>query len=94
MAGAHIEREWRYEQTGMTQLERDKLIVTLKRKGWTQAKIAHRLQMTQPAVCLALQRLAGKPRPPKVRYEMCEGCGRNRPKDQLNADYLCESCAE
>jgi transcriptional regulator len=50
MAGQHIEREARYETTGLTTLQRDELILKLRRKGWTQTKIARYLGMTQPAV--------------------------------------------
>ncbi|MDT5366636.1 MAG: hypothetical protein QOC62_1067 [Mycobacterium sp.] len=62
MSGQHIEREARYAQTGMTGLQRDQLIWDLRRRGWTQAKIAKYLSMTQPAVKYALDRLMGKPR--------------------------------
>lgn len=50
MAGHHIEREARYEATGMTELQRDQLIVRLRRRGWTQARIAKELGMSQPAI--------------------------------------------
>jgi len=62
MAGQHIEREARYETTGLTTLQRDEVILKLRRKGWTQTKIARYLGMTQPAVHYALLRLAGKKR--------------------------------
>lgn len=92
MAGQHIEREARYAATGMTAPQRDKLIVQLRQKGWPQHKIATHLGMTQPAVKYALDRLAGKKRQ-RTNYEMCDGCGRSFPKDQVNRDGLCENCA-
>ncbi len=84
MAGQHIEREARYEQTGLTSLQRDEMILALRRRGWSQRKISRYPGITQPAVHYALTtRLAGKPRV-QARYEMCDVCGRNFPKDKLN----------
>lgn len=93
MAGSHIEREARYAKTGLTGVQRDELILQLRRRGWAQHKIATHLGMTQPAVKYALDRLAGKKRN-RTSYAMCEGCGRNFPKEQVNNDGLCEGCAE
>jgi DNA-binding NarL/FixJ family response regulator len=93
MAGQHIEREARYEQTGMTGLQRDQLILRLRSRGYSQAKIAHHLGMTQQAISYALMRLAGKSR----RYsttEVCDGCQRSFPKEQINIDGFCAGCAE
>ena len=56
------EAESRYEQTGLAQVERDELILKLRKRRWPQAKIAHHLGMTQPGVLYALRRLAGIPR--------------------------------
>lgn len=64
-AGQHIEREARYEQTGLTELQRDALIAQLRGRGWSQARIGRQLGMTQQAVSLICARLAGKP--PKVK---------------------------
>lgn len=91
MAGAHIEREARFAATGMNTVQRDELILQLRQKGWAQHKIAKQLQMSQPAVKYALDRIAGKQRK-RTNYAMCEGCGRNFPKDQVNRDGLCEAC--
>lgn len=93
MAGAHVEREHRYVATGMTPLERDALIWALRRKGWSQAKIAHRLGMTQPGIHYALVRLAGKQRPQTQGLDMCEGCWQDVPRDQLDRDGLCGQCS-
>jgi IS30 family transposase len=47
---------------GLTAGERDELIVKLHRKGFSQAKIAHRLGLTQQAISKALRRIAeGRP---------------------------------
>lgn len=96
MAGAHIEREARYAATGLSPVERDELIVKLRNKGWTQAKIAARLGMTQPGVLQALRRIAGIPRKPSKRPDdyaaenhlQCTGCsGRRHGAKILNANY-------
>jgi transcriptional regulator len=43
-------------------MERDELIVTLRRRGRTQAQIARQLGMTQQGVANALSRIAdGRP---------------------------------
>lgn len=60
--GSMADAENRYELTGLSPVERDELIVKLRKQGWTQAAIATRLHMTQPGVLYALQRLAGRPR--------------------------------
>lgn len=73
MSGAHIEREARVAQTGLTELQRDRLIADLRRRGWSQARIGRRLGMTQQAVSLRLQATAGRPKV-KVRRETCDGC--------------------
>lgn len=93
MAGQHIEREARYAQTGLTSGERDKLILQLNAKGYSQAKIGRYLGLTQPAIHYALQRLSGTaPRKKSVRMDMCEGCWDDFPADQLNGDGLCSAC--
>jgi hypothetical protein len=94
MAGAHQEREALYERTGLTALQRDKLIISLRRKGKTQEQIARATGLTQSGVHRAILRLAGKPRRPTASLEPCEGCWADKPKNQLNRDGLCDSCAE
>jgi hypothetical protein len=69
MAGGHIERTARYEQTGLSPVERDELILKLRGKGWTQAAIAARVGMTQVGIHHALNRLAGIPRKPSKRRD-------------------------
>jgi predicted transcriptional regulator len=93
MAGAHIEREARYEMTGVTAGERDKLILRLRQRHWSQARIAKAVGMTQVGVKHALDRLAGKPRTDQ-KIDVCDGCFRDVPANQMNRDGLCESCAE
>jgi hypothetical protein len=66
---AAIEREARYTTSGLTQVERDQLITTLRAQGWTQDKIAKFVGMTQPGVKTALDRLAGKPRRVNTKVE-------------------------
>lgn len=92
MAG-HIEREARASQTGMTTVQRDRLILQLRRRGLTQAEIGRRVGMTQPGVKFALDRLAGKAREQR-RLDMCDGCWEEYYKDELNGDGLCAECAE
>jgi lambda repressor-like predicted transcriptional regulator len=42
--------------------QRDRLIVALRRKGWTLRKIAHHLNMSKSGVASSLQRIAeGRP---------------------------------
>jgi hypothetical protein len=93
MAGAHIADEARFEATGLTAGERDRLIVELRRRGYSQAKIGHRLGMSQQAIHLALDRLAGKTRrAPAASGVECAFCGRQVPQNQINADGYCETC--
>jgi len=73
MAGQHIEREARYEQTRLTTKQRDQLIWSLRRRGWSQVKIAKHLGMTQPAIHYALNRLMGKPRRQVASKEFDDG---------------------
>jgi transcriptional regulator len=47
-----------YYYDDMVAPKRDALIVRLRRKGWSQAKIARRLGHTQQGVSKALQRIA------------------------------------
>jgi hypothetical protein len=94
MAGARIPDEDTYERDGMTAPQRDRLIMSLRRKGYSQAKIAARLHMTQPGVKYAIDRISGKARRPSVPMDMCEGCWADKPRNQLNVDGLCEACAE
>jgi hypothetical protein len=92
MAGAHEEREALAARTGMTGYERDRLIASLDRKGWSQTRIAGYVGLTQSGVHRALRRLAGKPRSVSVGLDMCEGCWGDVRKDQLNHDGLCPQC--
>jgi transcriptional regulator with GAF, ATPase, and Fis domain len=71
MSDQRIEREARFEQTGITGLQRDKIILDLKRRRWSEAKIAKAVGMTPAAVHYALKRLTGKPRP-RAREEVDE----------------------
>jgi transcriptional regulator len=49
-------------EDGLSTMERDELIVTLRRRGRTQAQIARQLGMTQQGVANALSRIAdGRP---------------------------------
>jgi hypothetical protein len=62
MAGQHIEREARFELTGMTDLQRDRTILNLYRRRWPQRDIAAALGMTPAAIKYAIDRLTGTPR--------------------------------
>ena len=73
MSGHHIPREQLYEETGMTALQRDRLIMKRHRQGWTQSRIAKELGMTQPAISLAVARLTGKAKPKKKRVDFDDG---------------------
>jgi hypothetical protein len=77
MADQHIEREARYEATRLTTKQRDQMIWQLRRKGWSQVKIARHLGMTQPAIHYALNRLAGIPR-------------RTQPRDDFDDEMECD----
>ena len=54
------EHRLRAEPT-MSREERDRLIVSLQRSGWTATKIAGHLGMTRPGVSAALKRLRAEP---------------------------------
>lgn len=92
MAGQHIERQARYEETGMTSVTRDQLILRLRRKGWTIQRIANHVGLTTPAVHYALKRLTGVKRNRAPAVEMREGCWDDVPAGGLNRDGLCAVC--
>jgi hypothetical protein len=73
LAGAHMEREARYERDGLAPTERDALILKLRKKGWTQAAIGAHVGMTQVGVHHALNRLAGIRPKPRARVDDCAG---------------------
>lgn len=51
-----------YDRSGLTSDERDRLIVALRRKGWSATRIAARVGMTRGGVQFALERIAeGRP---------------------------------
>jgi hypothetical protein len=94
MAGGHIERSSRAEQTGTTELQRDTLILALKKRGWTLKKIGQhpQVKMTAPGVHYALKRLTGKQRV-QTHLVVCEGCWCDVQRGQLNRDGLCPECS-
>lgn len=85
-----VEREARYTISGLTGLERDRLIVTLRAKGWSQAKIGKYVGVTQQAVCYTLARESGKKRV-STRLEPCDGCGNRFPSKELEYG-MCAQC--
>lgn len=89
--GQHIEREARYEATGLTDAQRDQMILELTRKKWSQHRIAKKLGLTQPAIHYALIRLSGGTRN-RAKSGVCDLCWRDFPADQLNRDGLCSEC--
>jgi hypothetical protein len=93
MAGQHIEREARYNQTRLSPVERGQLMLELKARGWPLQKIADhpQIQMTKPGVHYALKRLTGQKRV-QVTYDTCDGCWNSVDKKQLNIDGLCSEC--
>jgi predicted nucleic acid-binding Zn ribbon protein len=93
MAGGHIERESRVTQTGVTELQRDQLILDLKRRGWPLQKIANhpQVRMTKPGVHYALKRLTGQKRV-QIKLDTCQSCWGDFPKNQLNSDGWCSEC--
>lgn len=92
MAGQHIDREARHTLTGLTTAQRDVTIMALHRRKWTQRQIAKHLNITQPAVKYAIDRLSNKQRK-RDSYEVCDGCGANFAKEKINRDGLCSDCA-
>lgn len=92
MAGQHIGGEARHTLTGLTTAQRDEIILALHRRKWTQRQIAKHLNITQPAVKYAIDRLTSKQRQ-RTSYEVCDGCGANFAKEKINRDGLCPDCA-
>ena len=90
MAG-RMEREARYEKTGLSPVQRDKLIVQLRRRGLTLAEIGKRVGLTPSGTKRALDRLAGVERRQR-KLSMCEGCWGDAYQDELNSDGLCPAC--
>jgi hypothetical protein len=94
MAGAHMDREGRYNRDQLSPVQRDNLILKLKDAGWSQTQIGTYLGMTQAGISHALKRLQGIPRI-RSRYRFCGGpCGDNFRIDQLNTEGLCSKCAK
>lgn len=92
MAGQHIEREARHTLTGLTTAQRDEIILSLHRRKWTQRQIAKHLNITQPAVKYAIDRLVSKQRS-RSTYKVCDGCGGNFAQEKINRDGFCPPCA-
>jgi hypothetical protein len=46
-----------YDDTGLTRYQRDKMIVDLRRRGWTYRQIAPRVGMSPGGVLRALRRI-------------------------------------
>ena len=92
MAGQRIDREERYEKTGLTTQARKELVAGLRKQGWTERRIAKHLGVAPSNVHYILAELAGKPRI-QARTEMCENCGENFPAKELdpNSGY-CQEC--
>lgn len=86
-----IDREDSYELTGLTTAQRNAEVARLHKMGWSQARIAGRLGVTQPAVHYALKRLAGIPRNRSLN-EACDWCGEKVPPGGLDDNGCCEEC--
>jgi hypothetical protein len=93
MPRGRIDREDRYEATGMTTMQREQVIARLHKKGLSQHKIAAKLGITQPAVHYTLLKLSGQQRN-RAKYDICDWCDKNVPKGALDANGCCEECAE
>lgn len=85
--GQHIERESRFEATGLTPAQRAAYVKRLSAAGWSVRRIAKAVKMSPTGVQYIL-----KPRSELVRYVMCEGCWGTVPAKALNADGLCSDC--
>jgi hypothetical protein len=92
MAGQHIEGGARYEQTGLSPVQRDERIWELKHKGYSYAQIGKHLGMSKSACKYIFDRLSGTPRIQK-QSDACQGCWGDFYRDQLNAAGLCSECA-
>jgi hypothetical protein len=92
MAGQHIEREARYEQTRLSPAQRDATVWDLKHRGYSYAQIGKRLGMSKSACKYIFDRLSGTPRIQK-QSAMCQGCWRDVYRDQLT-NSLCPECAD
>jgi hypothetical protein len=93
MAGQHIEREARFEQTGISPAQRETYVWEQHNRGVSYEKIGKRLGMSKSAVKYIFDRLSGHPRQPATASDMCQGCWSDFPKSKLNAAGLCDACA-
>lgn len=90
MPGQHIDRGGRAEKTGVTEAQRDQLILRMHGANWSQRKIAKALGMTQPGVKYAIDRLTNKQRV-QVKRDICDDCGQSWPKNDI-VEGLCPEC--
>jgi transcriptional regulator with XRE-family HTH domain len=89
--GQHIEREARYEATGLSPAQRKEYVRQLMNRGWSERQIASRLGIGASTAHYICAELKGRPRQ-SVSLRMCEGCWGDFPKDQLGPTGLCPEC--
>ena len=80
----------RRRHSSLTPLQLDQEIARYKRAGWSERKIAQKFDMAPSAVHYALGRVKGVPRK-SYSYVMCDGCGEDRPRDQV-VNGVCAEC--
>lgn len=92
MAGQHIEREARVAATGLTDTQRDRLILHWHNAGHSFGVIGKRLGMSKSASKYRYDAANGKPRQAR-QVGMCQKCWEGFYRDQLNSDGLCPKCS-
>lgn len=91
MAGQRIDREDRYENTGLTVQARNAQIIKLHKQGWTERAIAKHFGIAPSNAHYIIAAAAGKPRN-QAKYGMCEGCWEDFPASQLDKNEHCTDC--
>jgi rRNA maturation endonuclease Nob1 len=91
MGGQRIDREERYERTGLTSEARKKLMVKLRSQGYTLQAIADHFGVAVSNVHYTLAAADGRPRV-QVRKKFCEGCWQDVPAKEFGPTGLCREC--
>jgi hypothetical protein len=97
MTRQNIDRQDRADNTGLTELQRDAIILQMHRRGATQRAIAKKVGMSNSGIKYAIDRLTGKVRGVQVKYEPCDGCWNDFPRDELKNQHgqfvgFCKNC--
>jgi len=94
MAGQKMEREARFEATGLTPAQRLEYVRRRVNAGWSERQIARALGVCPATAHHLVHEVRTGQKRVSIRQAMCEGCWEDFPAKQLNRDGLCPDCAQ